>query len=285
MNKFALLLSLCALQPAVGCNDSAKAPLAPQAPPTARSGPQEAPAQAAPRNAQPHATAADSIPPGARRLMAAYPGQGIKYAGNRLVFADGTKIVYDDGVKKSFAQRLDNSDPEDMWFTPYDTASPQPAYLSDCGRSRSEQLFRHMYGQSAAAVAKRLVPVKWFGQTIRFTSVNNANRKLEAVAAELAKRPELRKYLTGASTFYWRKVRGADRLSAHSYGIAIDINTKYSDYWLWKYPKAGEEGRIGYHNRIPLDIVRAFERHGFVWGGRWYHFDTMHFEYRPELLP
>jgi hypothetical protein len=21
-----------------------------------------------------------------------------------------------------------------------------------------------------------------------------------------------------------------------------------------------------------------------VWGGRWYHYDTMHFEYRPELF-
>mgnify|MGYP002637708491 CR=1 FL=1 len=23
---------------------------------------------------------------------------------------------------------------------------------------------------------------------------------------------------------------------------------------------------------------------GFIWGGRWFHYDTMHFEYRPELL-
>ena len=38
-------------------------------------------------------------------------------------------------------------------------------------------------------------------------------------------------------------------------------------------------------NRIPPDIVAAFERHGFIWGGRWMHFDTMHFEFRPELLP
>ena len=38
-------------------------------------------------------------------------------------------------------------------------------------------------------------------------------------------------------------------------------------------------------NRIPYEIVEIFERHGFIWGGRWYHFDTMHFEYRPELLP
>jgi D-alanyl-D-alanine carboxypeptidase len=30
--------------------------------------------------------------------------------------------------------------------------------------------------------------------------------------------------------------------------------------------------------------VRIFEKQGFVWGGYWYHFDTMHFEYRPELL-
>lgn len=26
------------------------------------------------------------------------------------------------------------------------------------------------------------------------------------------------------------------------------------------------------------------ERHGFIWGGRWYHYDTMHFEYRPEMI-
>ena len=32
-------------------------------------------------------------------------------------------------------------------------------------------------------------------------------------------------------------------------------------------------------------IVEIFERHGFIWGGKWYHYDTMHFEYRPELLP
>ena len=32
-----------------------------------------------------------------------------------------------------------------------------------------------------------------------------------------------------------------------------------------------------------MEIVRIFEKHGFIWGGRWYHYDTMHFEYRPEL--
>jgi hypothetical protein len=30
--------------------------------------------------------------------------------------------------------------------------------------------------------------------------------------------------------------------------------------------------------------VEIFERHGFIWGGKWGHFDTMHFEYRPEFF-
>lgn len=49
---------------------------------------------------------------------------------------------------------------------------------------------------------------------------------------------------------------------------------------MWK----GGEGAVS-ANRIPPEIVAVFERHGFIWGGRWRHFDTMHFEYRPELLP
>ena len=34
---------------------------------------------------------------------------------------------------------------------------------------------------------------------------------------------------------------------------------------------------------IPKEIVDIFEKHGFIWGGRWSHYDTMHFEYRPEF--
>jgi peptidoglycan LD-endopeptidase CwlK len=34
-----------------------------------------------------------------------------------------------------------------------------------------------------------------------------------------------------------------------------------------------------------MEIVAIFEKHGFIWGGKWYHYDTMHFEYRPELMP
>lgn len=42
--------------------------------------------------------------------------------------------------------------------------------------------------------------------------------------------------------------------------------------------------RFKYRNRIPRKIVEIFEKHGFIWGGAWYHYDTMHFEFRPEIL-
>ena len=33
----------------------------------------------------------------------------------------------------------------------------------------------------------------------------------------------------------------------------------------------------------PDPVIRAFEKEGFIWGGKWPLYDNMHFEYRPEL--
>ena len=226
----------------------------------------------------------DTIPENVRKIMKVYPDFNISYSDNHLVFTDGTTIVYDDGREKSFVEKLDDCDVEDMFSMTYDRDTTIPAYLNDCGRGRSEQLYKKMYGNNEAEVKNNLVDVEWFGQKIPFTKVNGANLQLAKVAADLKTMPEMKKYLTKASSFYWRKVRGANRQSAHSYGIAIDINTTYSNYWLWSNPKCSETDKLKYENQIPLEIVKVFEKHGFVWGGRWYHYDTMHFEYRPELV-
>ena len=53
---------------------------------------------------------------------------------------------------------------------------------------------------------------------------------------------------------------------------------------------AGNDGfTLGYGNddltrSVETRIGEIFERHGFIWGGKWYHYDTMHFEYRPEFF-
>lgn len=225
-----------------------------------------------------------SIPSGAGILLECYPECIKGYEEGYLVMSDGSRILYDDGKEKGFVEMLDDSDPEDMFRTHYRSRSLPPGYCEDAGRSRCEALFKSMYGSDAESVRRNLEMVEWFGTKVPFTKVNGASGALRKVAEELSREPELRQYLKSSGTFYWRKVRGANRQSAHSYGIAIDVGVEHSDYWLWKNPGAGEESEVEYANRMPRKLVDIFERHGFIWGGAWYHYDTMHFEYRPEIL-
>lgn len=226
----------------------------------------------------------DELPLQFQALMDSYPNSVKGLEDNKVVMASGERIVFDDGKKKDFKQRLEDSDIEDMFFDVYSLPDPVPAYRFDPGRSRSDALYKAMYGKSAAEVQRKLVSVDWFGQKVRFTSVNGAADSLKAVAREIAKYPELKPYLKSSGTFYWRPVRGAKRMSAHSYGIAFDIGVDKSDYWQWKCGSNDETIKVKYANRIPRKIVEIFQKHGFIWGGAWYHYDTMHFEFRPELL-
>lgn len=226
------------------------------------------------------------IPLFAKVLQESYPDFVSGYEDGSIVFHDGTSMPCDDGREKDYLERLDDTDIEDMFLEIYPTEkSVVPDYLADSGRYRCEAFFKKMYGDSEAAVRKNLIRVDWFGQKLPFTTVNHAADSLLAVEKELKSLPpDYAKYFAQSSTFYWRKVRGAERLSAHSYGTTIDICVKYSDYWRWSNPGKGETDRIAYNNRIPAEIVEIFEKHGFISGTKWYHFDTMHFEFRPDLL-
>ena len=90
--------------------------------------------------------------------------------------------------------------------------------------------------------------------------------------------------------YNYRYVEGTRSRSLHSYGTAIDLiprrrNGGYS-YWQWAMTREPNWWTIPYEERWspPKALVRAFERQGFIWGGKWFFFDTMHFEYRPEIL-
>jgi hypothetical protein len=96
--------------------------------------------------------------------------------------------------------------------------------------------------------------------------------------------------LKGLAGYNWREIAGTQSRSYHSYGIAIDLAPKSfggrHTYWRWALPQTDEWYAIPYDQRwmVPLQVVEAFEHQGFIWGGKWFFFDTMHFEYRPEIL-
>ncbi len=228
----------------------------------------------------------------ADRLIAAYPAFLERREGNALVWRDGKRMVIDDQRgPKTPAARLDAPDLKDMLaeLYPPGAASP-PARDIDPGRARNSDFFTAMYGDCRRGeVRKNLVPVVWlpkkWGKALEVTRVNGVAERLAAISAELDRLPARFDVhlFPPAGTYNCRPIAGTERVSPHGLGIAIDISTKQSDYWRWGKPEA--DGSYTYRNRIPQEIVAIFEKHGFIWGGKWYHYDTMHFEYRPELLP
>ena len=226
------------------------------------------------------------------KLVAAYPEFLAGHDGNTLRWKDGTAMSFDDGKgEKDFETRLNSPDLEDEFYAPYPIgrAGTPPGVDVDPGRVRYEPFFAKMYGDcKKGEVTGKLVDVIWLpkhgAKKLKFTAVNGAAERLKAVADDLDKLgDDFVKYLTpSGGTYNCRVIAGTSRPSVHGNGIAIDINVAWSDYWRNHQPVAG---KYPYKNRIPWEIVEAFERHGFIWGGKWYHYDTMHFEYRPELLP
>jgi len=226
------------------------------------------------------------------RLVLAYPDAIEGHDGKLLFLKNGTQfLISDNKTDKTFDELLAQPDIDDMFFAlyPAGTEPVQPSRNYDPGRVRFEPLFVAMYGDCTKhEVIKRLHTIKWLpkhaGGSVAITRINGVDKALEAVSRELDELPnDLIKYLKPtAGTYDCRPVAGTNNKSMHAYAASLDINAKYSNYWRWS---SGSKAEPKWHNQIPIEIVRIFERHGFIWGGYWYHYDTMHFEYRPELLP
>lgn len=196
---------------------------------------------------------------------------------------DGRTYPFDDGRAKSFEQKLESPDLEDTLAISYRTGPLTPVTREDedPGRIRLDALFHATYGASAAQVD--VVPVRILGQRLKVhrkvaPAFQRVSARLEAL---LAKDASLKPFLTNlGGTFNWRTIANTNRRSAHSFGVSIDLNPAHAHYWEWQRPKQP----VRWRNTVPQPVVDAFEAEGFIWGGRWYHYDTMHFEYRPELL-
>ena len=89
----------------------------------------------------------------------------------------------------------------------------------------------------------------------------------------------LNSYFSPIYGYFWRAIAKTNRLSPHSFGIAVDLNPDKGPYWQWSKLRPHPLQKT-----FPSAIVSLFEDNGFIWGGKWEHFDLMHFEYRPELI-
>lgn len=204
-----------------------------------------------------------------------------------LVMRSGLQILYDDRLAKGDDALLADADLQDTLAVIYplaDNHTLEPAGF-DPGRARCYPLISAIYGGSEAAVRDNLVTVAYGAQRLPFSQSASAaialKRAADKVAELVAGDPAIGdSAYPSAGTFNYRVIAGTDRLSPHAFGMAIDLRSYSDGYWRWADAVAGEARIKAY----PAALVRAFEENGFIWGGKWHHFDLYHFEYRPELL-
>ena len=208
-----------------------------------------------------------------------------------FVMKNRARIPWNEG-EKSLEERLEKPDLRSMLAQAYPCYSPsdaRPSVGQDPGRVRHQEFFEAIYGSGEEEIKENLIKVRWMPQTLNkepvivlFNQKNGAAAALMRVSKLLDKLPKhLREHAAQLSgTYKYRVIAGTQRLSPHAYGTAIDINSARSNYWRWDEAI----GKRDYINGMPKEIIDIFEQNGFIWGGRWYHYDTMHFEYRPEFF-
>lgn len=226
----------------------------------------------------------------AAAIAAAYP--------DFIASADANKIVWRDGTESELgpvrpvdqaAKIIELPSVAEQFLFDYPLASSAVRELprNDPGRARNEAFFAKMYGDCRrGGTQTKSRAIRWLPKTapqhVTVTTVNGIDRKLETISAEIEELPlPLRRAaarLSGA--FSCRFIAGTVRQSMHGYGAAIDLNGAVGKYWRW----SGLSETARKTHRVPPEIISIFERHGFIWGGNWYHVDSIHFEYRPELL-
>jgi hypothetical protein len=225
-------------------------------------------------------------------MMMAYPehvtdiklgDKGMVY----LILKSGKMLLYDDKKNKNFEQKLENPDIQDMMeqIYPLNSITQIMDENYDPGRFRVNTLLKEVYGGTKDRVEAKLTGVNVGYGSLRFNGVNKASDALKNVMIELMPLAKIRRDIRNnvipcSGTFNYRLISGTNRLSAHSFGIAIDLAVNKKDYWKWASKKQGTERLASY----PKEIAEIFEKNYFIWGGKWNHFDIMHFEYRPEII-
>ncbi|ERI91794.1 hypothetical protein HMPREF1982_02837 [Clostridiales bacterium oral taxon 876 str. F0540] len=225
-------------------------------------------------------------------LMMAYPEYvtGVQKDNNGhvyLVMKSGQKILYDDKKQKSFEEKLNNPDLQDMMEQVYPLTSVTKLMDKnfDPGRSRVYGLVNDVYGSSRQQIEKNLISVSTNYGVYRFNKNNKAAESLKSAFKELSELAKTNNKIGGflspcQGTYNYRVISGTGRLSPHAYGVAIDLASDKRDYWKWASPEQGEKRLLSYSK----EVAEVFEKNNFVWGGKWGHFDILHFEYRPEII-
>jgi len=208
-------------------------------------------------------------------------------AGHPIHFQDGRMLA---------RERLDEVDGFDPIFYDYPLerlVSPPP--LTDLPTYSTDYL-EALFGRTESEVRRHCRSISFldhnlFVNTLILEPLREVEQEIREAAARDAEVVRWLEELDVAYSFLFRDIAKSQTRSLHGFGLAVDLVPRsYGGlhvYWQWSRV-LDREGWF----RIPLSqrwsppqaVIEAFEHNGFVWGGKWSRFDTVHFEYRPEIL-
>ncbi|MGE0159913.1 MAG: M15 family metallopeptidase [Gemmatimonadales bacterium] len=237
--------------------------------------------------------------PAVRAFREAYAPfiDSVTYRDGDVVFAMRGRSVRFDGGRMLDESRLDRRASCDPVFYRYSIEplrqAPVPAteFPTSC-----RDVLEILWGSTETEVRRHCSPVAFLDHRMIVNDVLIAPlQAVERDVRELSSRDaavaEWIAEIEITYSFINRDISSSDTPSFHSWGLAFDLVPRSYEgrhaYWRWSRAM----DREGWQD-IPLEarwspppsVVEIFERHGFVWGGKWGYFDTIHFEYRPEIL-
>jgi hypothetical protein len=163
---------------------------------------------------------------------------------------------------------------------------------------RSQHFFDTLWrAQNRDQSYDRVKSIRFLGKPLflHYAILEELSLVEEKILVEAKTNAQVRQWINNLDTvtaWNWRDIAGTESRSFHSYGAAIDLIPKASvtrgleTYWLWAARNRPEWWTVPYNKRVnpPEAVIKIFESYGFIWGGKWNFYDTMHFEYRPEIL-
>jgi hypothetical protein len=249
-----------------------------------------------------------------KALAAAYP-ESIERAefrdGDWAVMLRGVWYYYAGGrlLPEELRAGMTEIDPQPFYNYPYELPPWKTPSSEDAARfrnmsnnrrrnppKRSQHFFNALWrAHSKEEAYERVKTLRFLGASVMVHySILEELSLVEEQILTLAKTDSaVRAWIKSIGTvggWSWRDIAETQSRSFHAYGTAVDILPKSAggkeSYWLWTLRTKPEWWNTPYEQRLhpPASVIKAFESLGFVWGGKWSYFDTIHFEYRPEIM-
>lgn len=248
-----------------------------------------------------------------KALAAAYPeriGPAVYRNGDWAVSIRGIFYYYAQGrlLPEELRTRALEYDPQPFYqypaeLPPWTTPDPEETarMRSQAERRRLHPPKRslHFYdalwrASSKESAYERVKTLRFLGRNVlvHYAILEELALVEERIYAEARTNTQVRQWINSIhsiSGWNWRNIADASSRSFHAYGAALDLlpqSSNLATYWLWTSRITSEWWTVPYEKRLhpPDAVIKAFEAYGFIWGGKWFFYDTMHFEYRPEIV-